>query len=159
LSGARLLRRGVWAMVSRQRRRECVAWRSHRRHEDLTAPVIGKFQRRPRVVDEQLLAGPVLLAHRAAQRLRVGLVVLAELRQAPGAPPLIGRTLLLPQQRQHHALAAQFQAHPPEVGLDHTALLGAGTEQPSLDFSLTEGGNHATVLDAGSRQRHVLGRP
>lgn len=57
--------------------------------EHLAAPAIGQRQRRPGVVDKQLLAGAVLLAHRALERLGVAPVVLAELGEAQGGlmPP------------------------------------------------------------------------
>nr|ART89736.1 hypothetical protein [uncultured bacterium] len=69
-------------------------------------------------VDEQLLAGQPVLAHRALERLGKRLVVFAELRVAPGAALGVGGHVLLPQQHQRHALAIELAVHAAPVGFD-----------------------------------------
>ena len=136
---------------------EGVARRAHRRDEHLPAPAIGQRKRWPGVVDEQLLAGAVLLAHRALERLGVAPVVLAELREAPGALTLVRRPVLLPQQRQRHALAAQLDVHPGEVGLGHAALLGRGAKQPAFQIGQAQRLDRIPAAQArGTGQRRVL---
>ena len=73
------------------------------------------------VVDEQLLAGPVHLAHRALQLLGEAAVVLAELGVTVGLLPGMIGAVFLPQQHQRHALAAQLLVQAPVVRLHMVA--------------------------------------
>ncbi|MCY1246280.1 hypothetical protein D9M72_594990 [compost metagenome] len=72
------------------------------------AAAVGHGDGRSGIVDEQLLTGLVGLAHRALQALGPGVVALAELRVAIGLAAGIGVDILLPQQGQRDALAAQL---------------------------------------------------
>jgi hypothetical protein len=69
-------------------------------------------------VGKQLLAGAVLLTHRALQCLRPVLVALAELRIAIGSLAGMGLDVLLPEQLQRHALAPQFPVNYVVIRLD-----------------------------------------
>jgi hypothetical protein len=136
---------------------EGVARRAHGGDEDLGARAVGQFQRGAGVVDEQLLAGAPLLAHRALQGLGEGLVVLAELGVGPGAPALEGGAVFLPQQHQRHALAAQFDVHAGEVGQGDAGLDLAASEQPALERGLVEFGRCLPVQPGGTGQAELLG--
>ena len=157
LVGTRLEARISDALVELMRKEERVAIHARsEQHGGFTT--LDDRQRRPGLVDEQLLPGAVLLAHRAAQRLGVRPVVLAELCQAPGAAALMRGTVFLPEQHQRHALAAQLNVHTPEVGFDHPSLLGAGAEQAPLQLGLAETSDRFPVIQAaGVGQRHVPG--
>jgi hypothetical protein len=86
-------------------------------HKDMRAASGGQRQRGAGKVDKQLLASAVDLTHRALQSFRERLVVLAELRIAVGLPVGKFSLVLLPQQRQCHALAAQLLMDASVVGL------------------------------------------
>lgn len=84
------------------------------RHEDLglthlTAGAINHRHRLPGIVDEQLLPGGMRLAHHHVERAAPLLVVLAEpaVTEARG----VRGPVLLPQQHQRHARAAEFLMH------------------------------------------------
>ena len=102
--------------LSARRAGERVIGRPKHRHEhvrlELDTP-LGRLDRHclPREVGEQLLAGPVLLAHRALERLGPVLVLLAELRVTVGRQARIALDIFLPQQLQRHALAAKLTVH------------------------------------------------
>ncbi|MGY3695420.1 hypothetical protein ACVIGA_005500 [Bradyrhizobium sp. USDA 3240] len=90
-----------------------------------------------RIVDEQLLAGRVRLAHRHRQPAFPGPVELAEPRIA--IPAGFARDVLLPHNRQRHVLALELAMHrrPVRLGLPPMAPPGARTssgagEQPGL---------------------------
>ncbi len=72
---------------------------------DLAGGGVDHRQRRPGVVDEQLLAGAVLLAHRALEGTGVAAVMLDELGIAVGRLVGMSGGVLLPQQLQRHAFA------------------------------------------------------
>ncbi len=80
--------------------------------EHMGTRAIGHRDGRASVVDKQLLAGLVDLAHRALQALGPRVVVLAELRVAVGLAAGVGVDILLPQQRQRDALATQLLMYP-----------------------------------------------
>ena len=93
-----------------------------------------------REVREQLLAGAVLLTHRALDRLRPVLVLLAELRVA--VRPLAGVrfSVFFPQQLQRHALAAQLAmqcrvVEPMRRVVVAAALVAAGLRRASSSSS------------------------
>ena len=95
------------------------------------APAIGERNGRAGVIDEQPLAGAVDLAHRALQLPGEAPVVVAELRIGVGLVIRIIGAVLLSQQHQCHALAAQFLVHAAVVGLRIVArLLGTGHQAP-----------------------------
>jgi hypothetical protein len=133
------------------------ARRGHGSDEDLRARAIGQAQGRTGVVDEQLLAGAPNLSHRALEGLGERLVVLAELGVGPRAPALVRGAVLLPQQRQRYALAAQLDVHHAEVGLDHPGLGGIASEQPALERGLIQRGRSLPVEPGGTSQTEVLG--
>jgi len=72
------------------------------------------------VVDEQLLAGDMHLAHRQAQRADPGAVEIAEAAVAIACGE--GALILLPEQPQGHALAFEFLVDVGPVG--QRALVG-----------------------------------
>ena len=98
-----------------------------------------------------------MLTHRALERLGEGLVVLAELRVSPGAPALMGGPVLLPQQHQRDALAAQLDVHAGKVGLEYRHLGDAAPQQPPLQGGLLEVGYGGPIQARGARQPEVLG--
>ncbi len=111
LEGAHVRRRPVRQGLRPRRLGEGVARRPEDRHEDLRPPLLAGLavdhrHRLPGVVDEQLLAGAVVLAHHQVELPGPGPVLLAEpaVLQALGVALLV----LLPEQRQRHALAPQL---------------------------------------------------
>ena len=74
--------------------------------------------------------------------------MLAEPPQTPSAPAPVGRPAFLPYQRERHAIAAQLQVNPTEVGLDHASLLGSRAAQSPFQFRLTKRGDRLPVLQA-----------
>ena len=83
-------------------------------HEDLCLAHLTRLgvdhrHRLTRVVDEQLLAGSVLLAHHHVELPGPGPVLLAE--PAVLQPLRVERLVLLPQQRQRHTLPPQLPVH------------------------------------------------
>jgi len=81
---------------------------TQRGDEDMGAAAVGQSDGGAGVIDEQLLAGAVHLAHRALELPGEAAVVLAELRVAVGMALGMVGTVLLPQQHQRHAFAPQF---------------------------------------------------
>ena len=75
----------------------------------LAGGAVDDRHRVPGVVDEQLLAGAVLLAHHHVEAPGPGPVALAE--PAVLKPVRVDGLVLLPQQRQRHALAPQLPVH------------------------------------------------
>jgi hypothetical protein len=69
----------------------------------------------------------------------------------------MGLHILLPQQHERDALAAQFDVHAGEVGLDHRRLGSAAPEQPALKPGLVEFGHSGPVQAGGAGQAEVLG--
>ena len=65
--------------------------------------------------------------------------------------------VLLPQQHQRDALAAQFDVHAGEVGLDHRRLGDAATKQPAFQTDLVEFGHGGPVQAGSAGQAKVLG--
>ena len=108
--GGGLARRGAGERVVR---------RTQRGHEDLrlgdlTGAGVNDRYGGAGVVDEQLLAGDVDLAHRALLALRELAVLDAEAGVLVGLG--VGRGVLLPQQHQSDAGALEFLVHQSEVG-------------------------------------------
>jgi len=81
---------------------------------DLAAVAVDHRHRLPGVVYEQLLADAVLLAHHHVQFALPGPIVFAE----PAVLEALGlaQAVLLPEQRQGHAWAAQLGMHPGPIG-------------------------------------------
>ena len=108
-----------------------VAGGAHDRHEDLgladlTGGAVDHRHRRPAVVDEQLLAGLVLLAHAALLAPRPGAVEVAEAAVLVGLLP-VARGVLGPEQLQGDALALELLMEERVVGLDQAlGPVGAG---------------------------------
>jgi len=98
-------------------RTEGVARRAQRSHEDVGAAAVRKTHHGADVVDEELLAGAVHLAHGALEALGKTTVILAVLRVAVGRLTGVLQAVLLPQQHQRHAFAPQFLVHAGVVGL------------------------------------------
>ena len=88
-------------------------------HEDVGLAASSQRDGRAGVVDEQLVAGPVHLTHRALQCPGKAPVVLAELGVLVGLDLAVHgpfAAVFLPQKHQRHAFAAQLQMHPAVVG-------------------------------------------
>ena len=108
LEGADVRRRPVLQGLRPRRLGEGVARGPEDGHEDLRLPhpaglAVDHRHRLPGVVDEQLLAGAVVLAHHQVELPGPGPVLVAE--PAVLQPLGVGLLVLLPQQRQRHALA------------------------------------------------------
>src|SRR5690606_28280703 len=86
----------------------------HLRLADLAAVAVDHWHRLAGVVDEQLLADAVLLAHHHVQLALPGSVVLAE--PAVLEALRLAQAVLLPEQSQGYAGAAQFGMHPCPIG-------------------------------------------
>ncbi len=140
----------------RRRTRECVARRAHGRHEDVRAASSRQRQRGAGEVDKQLLAGAVNLTHRALQAFRERLVVLAELRIAVGLPVRELGLVLLPQQRQRHALATQLLVDASVVGLGVAGWPRGLAEKPPLEFAFVHVTGARPVQPGGTGQSDVL---
>ena len=108
---------------------EGVVRSTQHRHEDLRRPELAGAGVDHRhglagIVDKQLLAGPVVLAHRALQCLAPGPVSGAELRVAVAAVREPGR-VFLPDQLLGHAWAFELEMNGrPVRGLEPTRVLG-----------------------------------
>jgi len=100
---------------------EDVARRGHCRDEDLDACAVAQGHRRAGEVDEQLLPGTPMLAHRSLERASERLVVLAEMGVSRGAALRVRGHVLLPQQHQRHALAIELAVEAAPVG-NHDGL-------------------------------------
>ena len=87
------------------------------------------------IVDEQRLAGAVVLAHHQIKLARPGAVVQAE-PAVLKAQRVIG-LVLLPKQKKGHALAPQFPVHVRPVGL--AALLGRHGRSGRIERTLQRG--------------------
>ena len=129
------------------------------RPADLAGGWVDHRQGRAGVVDEQLLAGPVLLTHRALERAGVAAVVLDELGVAVGRLLGMGGDVLLPQQLQGDALAPQFavdrdqiRQHPLAAGLAH---LGSW-QQCCRQRDLIQRGQHRPLQACFVGRRDVL---
>ena len=108
------------------------------RGADLPAAGIDHRCRLPGVVDEELLSGPVGLAHDHIHATLPDAVAGTEL--AVGIALGMALAILLPEQEQRHAFAPQLPMNDIKVGLDQPALGGAPTrlEQPSLQLTRTQ---------------------
>ncbi|MNS78704.1 hypothetical protein D3C72_1123290 [compost metagenome] len=129
------------------------------RPADLAGGRIDHRQRRAGIVDEQLLAGPVLLAHRAFEGAGVAAVVLDELGIAVGRLLGMGGDVLLPQQLQGDALAPQFavdsdqiRQHPLTARVAH---LGGG-QQCRRQRDLIQRGQRRPLQACLAGRRDVL---
>ncbi len=105
----------------------------------------------------QLLAGAPVLAHRALEPPGKGLVVLAELRVAPGPPMRVLGHVLLPQQHQGHALAVELAVHAPPVGHDVGEVRCGPRQQPPDQLAFIELTGRSPVQGGGRGQPQVLG--
>ena len=116
---------------------------AHHRDEDLRLahlagqPVDDHRHRVAGVIDEQLVAAHMGLAHRDRELAFPDAVQLAEARVAVAVR--IARDVLVPQDRQRDVLALEFAMDARPVGLDlaPVALLGPGLgEQPCLEHGI-----------------------
>ena len=136
---------------------KCVARCAQRGHEDVGAAAVGQAHRGAGEVDKQFLAGAVDLAHGTLEGLGVTAVVLAELRVAVDRLARVLVAMLLPQQHQRHAFAAQFLVHAPVVGRHETAGALGRSDQPVLQGALIQSLNLQPVQAGGRGQADVLG--
>jgi len=144
----RLARRGAGVGVAR---------RAQRGHEDVRARAVGQRDRRAGVVDEQLLAGAVDLAHRTLELLGEAPIVLAELRVAIGVALGVIGAVLLPQQHQRHAFAVQLLVQAAVVGLHMVARPFRRHQQAPFERGLVDA-LHARPIEAGGGgQANILG--
>ena len=130
----------------------------HARRPDLAGGRVDHPHRLAGVVHEQLLARLVLLAHRAAQRRGERRVQLAEARAAVRQQPrLAAVSVLLPQQLQRHALAAQLPVHVGQcrhrVAAAHVTL----RVQPREQRRVVELARERRGDPGRLRRRHVVG--
>jgi len=109
------------------------------------------------IVDEQLLAGAVDLAHRAPELFGKAPVILAELRIAVGMDIGIVGPVLFPQQHQRHAFAAQFLVQAAVVRLNVIARFLRGTQQAPLQRGFVGVLYCRPVQACGGGQANVLG--
>jgi hypothetical protein len=129
----------------------------HGRDKDLGARAIVYGHRGAREVDEQLLAGTSVLAHRAFEGLGEVLVVTAELGVAPGTTMGMGLHVLLPQQHERDALAVEFTVDAAPVGGD-VGLRGVRLGQQGGGQSLLAPAlHHLPVQACGMAQANILG--
>jgi hypothetical protein len=146
------------------------ARRAHHRHEDLRLaylagqPVDDHRHCVAGVIDEQLVAAHVGLAHRDRELAFPEPIQLAEARVAVALG--IVRDVLVPQDRQRDVLALELAMdhRPVRLGLPPVALLAAGIgEQPRLERGVSQllgqrpaeaGSLEASDRGAGCRCRH-----
>ena len=95
---------------------EGVAGGTERGHKNMRPRTIGEFDRRTGVVDEELLAGAMDLAHRALQSQCIASIPLAELAVAVSGLSGMGGHVLFPEQHEGDALAPQFLMDAAVVG-------------------------------------------
>ena len=138
--------------------RVCVAARSERPDEQLRPEGLFTMSSVDRhgasgVIDEELLAGEVPLAHRALQALLPAPVALAK-----GAAPVGGFSVpldvLFPQQLQRHMpMALELRMHPGEVRRHQLWRLAgrAGAKYPLLELAL---GQRLRIRRADPRRPH-----
>ena len=109
------------------------------------------------VVDEQLLAGTMQLSHRSPLHTGIGVVVRAELGVLVGRQAGMALAVLLPQQLQGHALAAQLAMHPRQIDAGPlTTLARRRRAQPRRKLGLVQR-RHARPVEAGNPgPGHVL---
>lgn len=109
------------------------------------------------VVDEHLLPGAAVLAHRALERGGEGLVELAELRVAPGAAFRVGSHVLLPQQHQRDALALELAVDAAPVGDDDGQRCRRARLQGGRELLFAPVLDGVPVQAGGGGQPDVLG--
>lgn len=108
------------------------------------------------IVDEQLVAGRMGLAHRHRQTALPGAVELTEARVPVSAG--LGGDILLPQDRQRHVLAFELAVHGRPVGLGDAAVtltvaIAGLREQPKFqNVSVTSSGNGQLKPAASNRR-------
>ncbi len=137
-----------------------VARRPQRGHEDLrgadlTGGRIGDRHGLPGVVDKQLLARLMHLAHGALEALRPRAVLDAKTRVLVGLRVTAG--VLLPQQHQGHAGAFELLVNDREIGGE--LIAGARHRravQPPLQLDVGQRLGHRPVHPGRPGQRHVL---
>jgi hypothetical protein len=119
---------------------------------------IGEFDRGAGVVDEELLAGAVDLAHRALQPQRVAPIPFAELAVAVGRLPGMGGDVLFPQQHERHAFAPQLLVGAAVVR-QHVVGRAVQTalHEPALQCRVAQRLNGGPVQARDARQADVLG--
>lgn len=125
--------------------------------EDMGATAVNQLQRGPGVVDEQLLPGAVDLAHGALEALGIAPVVLAELGVAMGGLAGVLGAVLLPQQHQRHALAAQLLVDAAVVGLHKAAGSLGCAQQAVMQGGVIKGLDLWPIQAGGTGQGEVLG--
>ena len=136
--------------------RKGVARSAQRRDEHVGVAAIEQRQPRAREVNEQLLAGAPVLAHRALEPGAEGLVVLAELRIAPGTRLGMLGDVLLPQQQQGDALAAELLVNAAPIGFHVGREARRARQQPSKQRSLIPRAHRLPIQPGGRGQSDVL---
>ena len=126
-------------------------------HEDVGAAAVGERDGGAGVIDEQLLAGAVDLAHRALELPGEAAVIFAELRVAVGLAIGIVGAVLLPQEHQRHALAAQFLVQVAVVGLDVLSRTFWRNKQAPLQRRLINALDRRPIQARRCGQAKVLG--
>jgi hypothetical protein len=109
------------------------------------------------IVDEQLLAGAVDLAHRSLELLGEAPVVFAELRVAVGLAIGVIGTVFFPQQHQRHALAAQFLMQAAVVRLNMVPWALRRNQQAPLERRFVGALYSRPVQAGGSGQAKLFG--
>ena len=141
--GADVRRRPVRQGLRPGRLGERVARRAEHGDEDLRLTQFAGLRVDDRhglagIVDEHPLAGAMLLAHHDVELARPGAVLLAE--AAVLQPLRMGRLVLLPQQRERHALAPQLLVDvAPGRKRTRRAARRRRREQPSLQRRVVDG--------------------
>ena len=126
-------------------------------HEDVGTAAVHQLDRGTCKVDEQLLACAVGLAHRALECLGVAAVVLAELRVGVRMTVQVLLGVLLPQQHERHALAAQFFVNLGVVGVHEVLRPWWRCQQAMLQSGLVQGLDGVPIQTCDRGQTDVLG--
>lgn len=137
-----------------------VARCAHGRHEDVSAAAVTQRQCGAGKIDKQLLPGTVDLAHRALEGFCPAPVMLAVLGVLVGSSFWVIGLILLPQQHQGHALAAEFAVDLREIGLPVVRAGAIGQppwQQSGLQLCLWHGLDQRPVQACGLGQGDVFG--
>ena len=131
---------------------------AQRRDEQVCPAAVPQCQRRSGKVHEQLLAGDMDLAHRALERPDVLPVAFAELTVLQRTLAHVFGLVLLPQQHQGHALAAEFPVHQGKVRQHAGAAFVLSGKQAGMQLCVAHRFDERPVLQSlRTGQGHVLG--
>lgn len=125
------------SLLARSGQGECVAGRAQGGDKDVSPRAVA--QGRAGEIDKQFLARAVCLPHGTLEGLDPAPVVFAVLRVLVGARLGVVGLVLLPQQHQRHALAAELTVDLGKVGVDVIGIAAIGAlarEQASLQLGL-----------------------